>query len=99
MQQEHGGGNLRLMETTTTTPTAQLNFENLSAAAAAAPNYSGSWSAGAFHPYEKSLEQSTAAINLRRFSLCFSQSMQRDQYHQDDTLDLELRLGQGPCTV
>ena len=95
MQQEHGGGNLRLMETTTT-PTAQLNFENLSAAA---PNYSGSWSAGAFHPYEKSLEQSTAAINLRRFSLCFSQSMQRDQYHQDDTLDLELRLGQGPCTV
>lgn len=101
MQQEHGhGGNLRLMETTTTPPSAQLNFENLSAAAAAAPNYSGSWSAaGAFHPYEKSLEQSTAAINLRRFSLCFSQSMQRDQYHQDDTLDLELRLGQGPCTV
>jgi len=96
MQQEHGGGNLRLMETTAT-PTEQLNFENLSTAAA--PNYSGSWSAGAFHPYEKSLEQSTAAINLRRFSLCFSQSMQRDQYHQDDTLDLELRLGQGPCTV
>lgn len=94
MQQEHGGGNLRLMETTTTP--AQVHFEN---PPAAAPNHCGSWSAGAFHPYEKSLEQSTAAINLRRFSLCFSQSMQRDQYHQDDTLDLELRLGQGPCTV
>lgn len=52
-------------------------------------------SSRAFHPYGKSWCKPTPKVNLRRFSLHLNNVMGE----AEDKLDLELRLGQGSCTV
>lgn len=57
-----------------------------------------SLTSGAFHPYGRSAKQSgrLKGVNPSRFSLnCFAKAMT----DRTEPLDLELRLGQSPCTV